>query len=259
MSPGISAYVLPGLELYKGVVSQGDMVIYMSKIYLFDLFDTVLTDVDLSFNVGLRILWRNHFADSCSFSELAEYSEEVLKYMRELQSHNDELCYATDEISMYCKKFSVEPFVLSDDEEWEFMLAIEKEVFLPETKEVLEQLKAAGTPMYVLSNSIFRANALKRCLDHYGALSYFNEVWSSADFGKRKPAPEFFDMAVANILKDNPWAGKEDIIFVGNSYNHDAHGAAGAGLSAVWLNLKKESNVDDLPIRIIPNISYLLK
>lgn len=231
----------------------------MKKVYLFDLFDTVLADVKLDFLPGLRVLWENHFADKCTFGEIAEYSAETLKYLREVQSRNDEVCFATDEIELYCKKFGVEPFSIDTEEEWSVLERIGEEKLLPETKELLDKLKACNVPMYILSNSIFRAGALKKGLEKYGVLGYFTEVWSSADFKRRKPATEFFEMAVENILKTNPGVSRDDIVFIGNSYELDATGGAGAGLDTIWLNRAGDPNVDNLPVRIIRSFEELIK
>lgn len=229
------------------------------QIYLFDLFDTILSDLKVDFNSGLRILYDNHFSKNCSFEEMARYGEELFDVLRTVQKSGEEFGFAQKEIPLFCEKFGVELFELGKEEECAIQQAVNEERFLPETRKLLEELKKAGNPMYILSNSIFREKALENCLRKYDALSFFKKVWSSADFGLRKPRREFFDMAVDEILKDNPGYEKSQITFVGNSYKYDAKGGVNAGLRTVWLNVKEEENTDNLPVRIIKEIGELIK
>lgn len=228
------------------------------KIYLFDLFDTVLKDLsDVEFNRGLKILWERHFVGACSFEEMAEYGVEMYNLLKERQSENDEIAFAKDELPMYCKKFGVKPFTLSYEEEAEIAVAIGENCFLEDTRTLLNYLKSINAPMYILSNSIFSAEALRLTLKRYGADDYFIRVWSSADFGKRKPDRSFFDMAVENILKMNPGYLREDIVFTGNDYKYDAHGGCNAGLATIWLNLLQAPNTDNLPVIEISKMSEI--
>lgn len=229
------------------------------KIYLFDLFDTILTDLSLDFNSGLKILWKNHFEGICSYEEMEDYSKETLAELKRVQKDGTEFCFASREIEMYTKHFGTEFFELGIEEECNIQSAINTEEFKAQTKEVLETLKASGHRMYILSNSIFRTKVLENCLKENGADSYFDKVWSSADFGLRKPRKEFFDMAIGKIIDENPGYTIKDIVFVGNSYLYDAIGGTDAGLETVWLNVKGEENTGNLPVRIIGEIGELLE
>lgn len=227
------------------------------RIYLFDLFDTVLHDVALDFTAGLKLMWERHFREACTLEELTSCGDEFLAAMREVQGENREFRFDEDEIPMYCKKFGIEPFAMDDDEEFAFADAACEVELKPVTKQTLDELQARGCPMYILSNSIFGTRVLEHYLEKHAARSYFTKVWSSADFGMRKPAHEFFDMAVAHILSENKGASKSDIIFVGNSYRYDVHGGCGAGLETVWLNEAGEENADGLKVREVRSLIEL--
>ncbi len=229
------------------------------KAVIFDLFNTILTDMQLDFRIGLEQMWKKHFSDVCTFEDMEGYEEEMLKKLREYQSQNLEFAFVRDEVPMYIERFKAKPFEMSEDEEFEFANLIAEEKFLPETKKVLDTLKLQGVPMYVLSNSIFSTNVLKRLLRKYGADTYFTEVWSSADFGKRKPDRSFFEMAVSRVLNDHPGLTKSDIAFIGDSYGYDATGGSGAGLETFWINPEHNENEDNLPVHIIDSISGLLE
>ena len=114
----------------------------MSKIYLFDLFDTILNDLSCDFDAGLKIFWERHFADRCSFEDISAYGVEMYNYLHQVQSTGTEFCFATDEVPMYCKKYGVEPFALSEEEEWQMIYAVGKEEFREDTKSLLDRLEA---------------------------------------------------------------------------------------------------------------------
>ncbi|GHJ46387.1 hypothetical protein Cs7R123_37290 [Catellatospora sp. TT07R-123] len=57
------------------------------------------------------------------------------------------------------------------------------------------------------------------------------EVYALRGGVPKKPAPAFFE-----ALLDAADARPEEVVYVGDSYDHDVVGAAGAGLRTVWLN-----------------------
>ena len=115
-----------------------------------------------------------------------------------------------------------------------------------------------GIPMYVLSNSGFTAEALSIVLERMGIRKYFKKIWSSANYGKLKQGGEFFEMAIEKDLYDNPEEKKEDIIFVGDTYNTDVKGANNAGIDVIWINHKGERNTENLSMHNITNTSELV-
>ncbi len=233
-------------------------MIMEKKIVIFDLFDTVLNDVSVDFDRGLKILWNNYFTKACTYDEMACYGEELFRLMKEQQKSNKEVSFVKDEVPLYFKKFGVKPVLLTEYEEWQVAEAINEEILLPEVKETLEILKNQGDLMYILSNSIFSAATLKKLLEKYGAENYFSKVWSSADFGKRKPDIDFFNYVINQIIIENPNIVKKDIIYVGNSYKYDVIGGTNAGLKTVWLNVDNEPNIYDISVTIIDAINKLL-
>ena len=65
-------------------------------------------------------------------------------------------------------------------------------------------------------------------------------------------------MAIETVLSDNPMEEREDIIFIGDTYNTDIKGAINAGIDAIWINHKKDRNIDNLPISIISHTNELI-
>ena len=75
------------------------------------------------------------------------------------------------------------------------------------------------------------APALRLLLRRHGLDALFDPIMISAEIGFRKPGKAAFDLALAPIPHS-----RAAILFVGDSLADDVAGAAGAGLSVVWVN-----------------------
>ena len=113
--------------------------------------------------------------------------------------------------------------------------------------------------MYILSNAIFTSQSALRLLQRFGVDAYFRRVYSSADHGVRKPNPRFFEIAVGDILAENPKTVRSDILYVGNDYITDVTGGILAGLPTVWYNVGKKPDRDRLGVRSISDFRELLE
>ena len=65
-------------------------------------------------------------------------------------------------------------------------------------------------------------------------------------------------MAIEVVLADNPTEKREDIVFVGDTYDSDVKGANDAGIDVIWINHKREKNVDNLSAYSISNTAELM-
>lgn len=61
--------------------------------------------------------------------------------------------------------------------------------------------------------------------------SFFSSVVTSLDAGFRKPAPEFFQCALARGNQE-----KAEVLFVGNQLNSDVLGGERYGIRTAWLS-----------------------
>lgn len=227
------------------------------QILIFDLFETLVEDEWIDFNLGLKPLWEEHYRDKCSFDEIKAYGEELFVYMCELHKQGIEFPFVKDELPMYAERFGGETLSMSFEEEAEFLQRCNKVRVYNGLSEMLNIFRNAKIPMYVLSNSGFRAGALKLMLDGLGIGEYFDEVWSSADYGKVKPSTDFFEMAVNRILEKYPDSDKGDILFIGDTYSTDVTGAYRAGLKVAWINRKNEQDVEGFATYQLKEISEL--
>jgi FMN phosphatase YigB (HAD superfamily) len=211
----------------------------------------------LIFNRGLKYL-HTFFKQSCTFEEFKNYSETFKPLYDERKTTNNEISFIRDEFPMLCKKFDVKPQVDNEMLDYQIMSQMQEEYLEEETRITIENLYTQGIKMYILSNSIFLSSSNKHLLNDFGIGKYFIHLFSSADFGKRKPDKSFFDYAISKILKENPKYCKEDIYYMGNDYQSDVIGSQNVGLKTIWYNEKELINTYNLDVCSISKFSYVL-
>lgn len=111
---------------------------------------------------------------------------------------------------------------------------------MPGVAEVLPQLML---PLAVWANTrVAREVEVRGWLNRAGLGPLFQWVITSVDAGARKPAPEFFEYALARC-----GLTKDDVLFVGNQLNTDIAGGEAFGIRTVWLYGSAHRSVDDRP------------
>ena len=121
------------------------------------------------------------------------------------------------------------------------------------TIDTLIYLKSQGYRLAVISNGITIKQWEK--LVRLNVYSFFDEVITSEEVGKKKPDRLIYDVALRK-MKGDP----EKSVMIGNKFREDALGAVNAGMSAILVNsdvteddreyIKKEQ----LDITVIENI-----
>ena len=220
----------------------------MKRAVIFDLYDTVLKNEYFDFLCGVRYVHEHYLSDACTYDELKAYTDTFLPLYHQRHVDHSEIHFMRDELPLWFSHFGKAVPGNAEDLEYAIMSAMQDGGVLDEVRFVLDELRARGIPMYILSNTIFTARATKRLLAHHGVLNYFEEVYASADAGVRKPSPRFFDAAIADIFRRHPDLTREDLLFVGNDYATDAHGGVAAGIDTVWYNVEGSANEDHLDI-----------
>ncbi len=97
----------------------------------------------------------------------------------------------------------------------------------PETEGVLEELRARGYGLHVLSNHV---DYLPLVLRGLGWSDLFDGVTFSQEIGAQKPDPRLFRFAL-----ERAGCPAGDAVHVGDSWDADYVGARNAGLRAIWL------------------------
>lgn len=199
-----------------------------NKIVIFDLFDTLLIKVWFDFDKALSYLADRYFGQKEELFRLAkEYRE---KFMLERNKTHLETNFS-DQLKYYENSLGIKLSKSYNDIEWETFSICREEKLADGAIELLSYLKSRGYKLAILSNSIFSAETLKKYLNQFGLLSYFEEVVSSADIQYRKPSIKAFD----HILNKLGVKASRDIFFVGNKIDKDYDGAREAGLNPILI------------------------
>lgn len=229
------------------------------KIVIFDLYDTILKDISFNFKDGIKYLHTKYFSDTCTLEELINYADTFLPLYEKRNTEHNEICLIKDEIPLFFDKFNVNPPSDYEKLDYEIMKEMQKVTLPEDVKNVLEQFYSQNIVMYILSNSIFTGRSTEKLLQEFGILQYFKKVYSSADYGIRKPSAKFYNIAIDEILSENPGLSKKDILYVGNDYNTDIKGASGVGLDAVWYNVNHLPDLDNIKVVEIDNFRKILE
>jgi HAD superfamily hydrolase (TIGR01549 family) len=101
--------------------------------------------------------------------------------------------------------------------------------YFPEIKKFIESL-AKEYKLGIVSNTHF-SKLISYHLDKMEIRPYFSGIFTSVEFGKRKPSPDIFKNAV---LKMN--SQQQETVFIGDSYYDDYLGAKQASLRPILID-----------------------
>ena len=125
----------------------------------------------------------------------------------------------------------------------------------PHTKEVLEDMKAAGCRIYLLSNA--QAEFTNPEIDLVGLRELFHAIYLSSDAGIRKPQPEF----LLEVIKEHQ-LNPEKTVMVGNDFTTDVAVAQSIGMESILINTFPYSDTElreknQAGVRVIQDIQEL--
>lgn len=211
----------------------------MYKNYIFDLYGTL---VNIETNEAKDELWEK--MSLLYRSQGAQYDPDDLKkkyekYVEKLiESAGDpeiEDIDVEDVFFQLFKKKKIQPKKkIAREVAWIFrLLSLEKLELYPYALQVLEELKAKGKKLYLLSNSqtCFTRNELVAL----GLDKIFDGIYLSSDIGVKKPNSKAFEA----VVKENDLNMKKTIM-IGCDPVNDVEGAANFGLDS--LLIKQESD-----------------
>ena len=227
-------------------------------ILIFDYFETLLNCRSRDFNLGLKVFWERYYKDKCPFEDIKAYGEELFEHLLKLHDEGKEFAFVEEELPLYAQKFGGDTVSMDAEEEADFLMNCNDFELDPGVEKFLEECSRNNIPMYVVSNSGFRAKALMIILDRFGIGRHFEMLWSSADFGRIKPCKEFFELAVGTALTDNPSESRESIIYIGDLYETDVTGAHYAGIKSAWLNKNGGEDTQKLATYNVASMEELL-
>ena len=108
-------------------------------------------------------------------------------------------------------------------------------------------LKAQGNTLSISSNTAYiKGNTLKKILEFYGLIKYFDFLIFSDEINSSKPALKFFQKLEESCKKIN--VSKDNILHIGDSLEADITGARLSKIKSRLIDYKKESLIDVLSL-----------
>ncbi len=201
------------------------------KIVLFDLFDTIINKIYFDYDKVLEYIYENHIDKSVHmYEDLKRHSKDYqAQYLLDRSKTYKEYSF-THQLNYYKNNLATINLEDLDKIEWTILKLFRKDEIDENIKEVLEYLDAWGYEMYIVSNSMFSAKALKRYLEDFELAHFFKNIISSADYGIRKPSIDFFKC----VEKEINTLFSPSVHFIGNTFTKDVLGAKNAGLTPLY-------------------------
>ncbi|MBR6988091.1 MAG: hypothetical protein IKH82_08485 [Clostridiales bacterium] len=129
-------------------------------IILFDYFETLLNSRSIDFNRGLKVFWENNYRDKCTFEDMKTYGEELFQVLLSKHAEGIEFPFVKEELPLYADKFGGDKISMSVEEEADFLMLCNDFEPDPGIEDFVKVCSEKNIPMYVLSNSGFRGEAL---------------------------------------------------------------------------------------------------
>jgi anaerobic ribonucleoside-triphosphate reductase activating protein len=208
------------------------------NIIIFDLFETILDDVSNDYRSGLEYLQREVLND-CTMEELWAVAEDFRRQYMSNRTFTNKEAKMLNQLALFQERIGFKIDLSIEDVEYQFFNVSRKNKLNDGVVDVLTFLKSKNYTLYVMSNTIFSSQTIKKCLSDFGIADYFQNVYTSSDCGYRKPSQKFFNSvykSISSAVKTN----KKDVLFVGNSLGKDAIGATRFGFTPVWLSNKND-------------------
>lgn len=193
-------------------------------VVIFDLYGTLIVEKQYDYELALRWLADTYFGSRVpELQDLSERFKENYLQKRAVSniesSFREQLCFF--ESALHTN--------LSDDYdvvEAGFLRVFRKEKLKEGASSILRYLRARGTRISILTNSLFSGKNIKSHLASVGIAEEVEAVFSSADIGYRKPAQEAFRYALSALcIRD-----VSQVVYIGDSYEKDYLGARLCGL-----------------------------
>lgn len=233
----------------------------MAKVraIVFDLFDTLLHDIKFDFNSGLSYLHKNILSKDTVKAEFLDYAATYWKELYDKRSEdNSELAFE-DELLDFKNKYGFKVNYSLEEIIFNCALEINTTELFNDTISTLEQLKLLGLPVFLLSNSIFKKNVMKRFINQYDLEKYFANIHFSADYKIRKPHKDLFKIVFDDIKKYDTTIEMKQVYFIGDNFEADILGAEKFGFTPVFINRKDDTHINDKNFIEIKALNELLE
>lgn len=229
------------------------------RVIVFDLFETLLHDIKFDFDSGLSYLYENILSKDTDKVEFIDYATTYWKELYDKRSEdNSELAFE-DELLDFKNKYGFKVNYPLEEILFNCALEINTTELFNDTISTLEQLKLLGIPVYLLSNSIFKKNVMKKFVNQYDLEKYFVNIHFSADYKIRKPHKDIFKIVFDDIKKYDTSIEMEQVYFIGDNLEADVLGAENFGFTPVFINRKNYTDINNKNFIEIKSLNELLE
>ena len=227
------------------------------KAVIMDLGDTIIKNVEINFELGLKFLYDNIIVEEIAYDDFINFNKSLLEQLYNLRQLSKLELRFLNYIDYLRHIFKFKEDITNIEIEKSFMNSSSSDLLIGGVIPILEYFKKNRIPIYILSNSTFSSETLKHQIKKYGICNYFDEILSSSDLLFRKPYKEIFMIPINKIFQKYD-IFSYDIWFIGNDYEIDIVGSSNASLFPVWYNVKGELNSKFINCLDIRNYQQLL-
>lgn len=211
------------------------------KVIVFDLFDTLIQDVDFNFTAGLLYLYDNILSKGTDKEEFLNYANSYWRKIYDKRGEENLEVAFEEELLDFKYKYGFKEGYNMEDIEYRCAKAMNSSKLFEDTIFTLEKLKSLAIPVYLLSNTIFKKNTMLKIINEYDLEKFFTNTYFSADYKIRKPHKDFFNVVYEKIKMQNGSVNLNEVYFIGDNLEADIKGAENFGFTPVFINRKNLS------------------
>lgn len=230
-----------------------------ARAIIFDLFETLLHDIKFDFNLGLFYLHKNILSKQTDRVEFLDYAATYWKELYDKRSEDNSEVAFEDELLDFKNKYGFKVNYPLEEILFNCALEINTNELFNDTISTLEQLKLLGIPVYLLSNSIFKKNEMKKFINQYDLEKYFVNIHFSADYKVRKPHKDLFEIVFDDIKRYDTSIEMKQVYFIGDNFEADVLGADNFGFTPVFINRKHDTDINNKNFIEIKSLNELLE
>lgn len=229
------------------------------KVIVFDLFETLLHDIKFDFNSGLSYLHENILSKDTDKVGLLDYAATYWKELYDKRNKDNSEVAFEDELLDFKNKYGFKVNYPLEEILFNCALEINTTELFNDTICTLEQLKLLGIPVYLLSNSIFKKNVMRKFINQYDLEKYFVNIHFSADYKIRKPHKDLFKIVFDDIKKYEDRIEMKQVYFIGDNFEADVLGAENFGFTPIFINRKHDNDINNKNFIEIKSLNELLE
>lgn len=204
------------------------------------MFGTLLNEKHHDWKQGLKYL-TNNILKNANYSDVLQLAKNFEDKNMKNRSITFKEPKMIDQLKMFKNKYEFNNDETLYDIEYLFLKHSRKCTLNDDVLDLLDYLSNYNNSLYVMSNTIYSSLSIKRLLKDFNIEHYFEEIYTSADFGYRKPSKKFFDYVIKECT-DSDYYNTEDIIYIGDSFEKDVLGATSVGFHTILLSKEITNN-----------------